>query len=140
MTDDAGTADRVRRFFAEHEQVPEPAVTTAKDLFGLRTVEDELIELSTAGSIRDDDATDDVMRFVFHDLTVLVQRDATGSRVLVAPADTEVLVETAEGSSRLELDEHGEALLPDVGLVRFRVRLPDGTTGVTDGFDPSAGR
>ncbi|MBY5163466.1 hypothetical protein [Salsipaludibacter albus] len=132
---------RLRAHFAEHDRVPPLAVDSAKALYGLRRIDEELIELTEASVPMRGDDGDTVARFERDDVVLVVRRRANDALVMVSPASTPVSIETAEGSVALETDDDGVATVPAVGPVRFRIELPDGTSGVTDGIDlsPSGG-
>lgn len=130
---------RLRAYFAEHDRIPPLAVDSARALYGLRRIDEELIELTgSAVPMRGED--DDVARFERGDVVLVVRRRATDALVMVSPPSTPVAIETAAGSVPLETDDEGVATVPATGPVRFRIELPDGTSGVTDGIDLSPGR
>ncbi len=128
---------RLRAYFAEHDHVPPLAVDSAKALFGLRRIDEELIELTEASVPMRGDDQDTVTRFERGDVVLVVRRRADDALVMVSPPSTPIAIETATGSVELETDDEGVATVPAIGPVRFRIELPDGTSGVTDGIDLS---
>lgn len=139
MTDETReqVEDLLRAHFAEHDQVPPLAVESAKALFGLRRIDEELIELMDGElALRGDDGPD-VLRFERGDVVLIVRRRPGVAEIIVSPPSTPVAVESADGAVALETDEEGVATLTQRGPVRFRLELPDGTSGVTDGIDLS---
>lgn len=128
----------LRAHFAEHERVPPLAVDSAKALFGLRRLDEELLELTAASAAMRGEDDHDVLRFERDEVVLLVRRRPDGAEVVVSPPGTPVAVEFADGATALDTDEDGVATLAMTGPVRFRVELPDGTTAVTDGIDLTA--
>jgi len=132
---------RLRAHFAEHERVPPLAVDSARALYDLRRIDEELIELTQASVAMRGDDEDTVARFERGDVVLVVRRRAKEALIMVSPPSTQVAIETATGSVALETDDDGVATVAATGPVRFRIELPDGTSGVTDGIDlsPSGG-
>lgn len=130
----------LRAHFAEHDRPSALSVETAKALFDLRRIDDELMDLiERSVAVRadgEDDAGDpDVLRFEHAGVTLVVRRRPDRAELIVTPPTTRVRLESADGSTPIEVDEAGVGTVPASGPARFRITLPDGSSAVTDGID-----
>lgn len=126
---------RLREHFDTRCRVPPLAVDLSKALFGLRRLDEELVELRDETLAMRGSSDPEVLRFELRDAVLVVRRTTTGVDVVVSPPSTTVWIESAAGSEVVALDTDGAALVTVTGPARFRIELPDGTSGVTDAFD-----
>lgn len=137
-SDNSDELERVLRgHFSRHERISPLAIDHAKALFGLRQLDDELIELSELASVRGTEAENEAttsLRFDFGQATVLVIAVSDVTEVYRSDPEVNVTLQSAVGPKRLEFDPGGTAAIRHQGPVRIRVELQDGATGVTDPF------
>lgn len=137
MSDETREEDvelRLRRHLAEHDRVSPLAADSAKALFGLRRIDDELLELVEQSAAMRGEEASDLARFERGDVVMVVRWRDRDAEVVVQPPSTPVAIETAAGSTPLDTAD-GVGVVSATGPVRFRLWLPDGTSCVTDGID-----
>lgn len=139
--EDAALADDLREFFRSGGQVSDAAKATAKDLFGLRNVEDQvaaLAEHDELGRPIDPEllgvrGPGGGLEFRFDDVTVLASTEPGRLHLIVRPSDGLVVVlETATSSDVVSLDASGGASVSAAGVVRVRLSSPGQVDIVTD--------
>ena len=138
--EDALAAD-LREFFQSGGQASEAAKATAKDLFGLRNVDDELAALAEhddRGRPIDPEllgvrGPGDGLEFRFDDLVVLASTEPGRLHLIVrSDSPVDVTLESANGSVSVDLDASGGASLDASGVVRIRIERSNAADIVTD--------
>ncbi len=142
--EDDALADDLREFFRSGGRASDAAKATAKDLFGLRNVEDQVAALAEHDDVgRPIDPAllgvrgpGDGLEFRFGDVTVLASAEPGRLHLIVRsdgdPSDVTVAIESPAGTEPVTLDAAGGASVSAAGVVRVRISRPGLADTVTD--------
>ena len=139
--EDDALVDDLREFFRSGGQVSDVAKATAKDLFGLRNVEDQIAALAEHDEVgRPIDpellgvrGPGDGLEFRFDDVTVLASTEPGRLHLIVrSDVDVTVALESTTDSRSVSLDRAGGASIDATGVVRVRISRSGQPDIVTD--------
>ncbi len=121
-------------FFRTNERVSPEAISTAKSLFDLRRIDDELAELQDELSVAARGPADVPLRFQAEGTDIIVSISPGEVMVIVAPRPESVALLSGDEERELELDQAGGATVMTSGVHRLRVRRDGQPDVVTEAF------